>query len=374
MLRRTVGGQAKHSLPHHAARPSTRRSPTFPLKQMRYSALIRERGGVGYYPTSGIPFVHVDSGPVRAWPRLPRYELALLFPNGQTQHKPASGGPLTREDVRVARSRATRSSPPRSQPSSTCATSRRRRSRWPRPAPPALKVPAPQPASPPADAASPRWASSRLPAAPAAVGSRARAPQRARDARLAQTRPRPPICSRRRRTATRLAKLVAASLETTPQAAPARRSRAPAAAGRSSPRSSPTHAPAPTRPHRCGRADADQRLEQRLGAAGRVRRRPPRGAVLPALPDRALPDAIGLGRRRRARQARASRRRAHARSPRRPPDRAAAQAAPGTAGGRGDVGAAVPGRRRRRFRSGGGRAHARSPSGLASRSVRTTAR
>jgi hypothetical protein len=70
---------------------------------MRYSALVRERGGVGYYPTSGIPFVHVDSGPVRAWPRLPRYELALLFPNGHTQHSPASGGPLTPKDVRVAR-------------------------------------------------------------------------------------------------------------------------------------------------------------------------------------------------------------------------------------------------------------------------------
>jgi uncharacterized protein YcbK (DUF882 family) len=104
MLRRTVGGQAKHSL-HMRGMAIDATFPDIPVKQMRYSALIRERGGVGYYPTSGIPFVHVDSGPVRAWPRLPRYELALLFPNGKTQHKPASGGPLTPDDVRVARSR-----------------------------------------------------------------------------------------------------------------------------------------------------------------------------------------------------------------------------------------------------------------------------
>ena len=50
------------------------------MKQLRYSALIRERGGVGYYPTSAIPFVHVDTDRVRAWPRVPRIELALLFP------------------------------------------------------------------------------------------------------------------------------------------------------------------------------------------------------------------------------------------------------------------------------------------------------
>ncbi len=104
MLRRTRGGQAKKSY-HIRGKAIDAAFPDIPVKQMRYSALIRERGGVGYYPTSGIPFVHVDSGPVRAWPRLPRYELALLFPGGHTKHKPASGGPLTPRDVRVARAR-----------------------------------------------------------------------------------------------------------------------------------------------------------------------------------------------------------------------------------------------------------------------------
>lgn len=104
MLRRTVGGQASQSQ-HITGKAIDITFPDVPLKRMRYSALIRERGGVGYYPTSGIPFVHVDTSRVRAWPRLPRYELALLFPNGHTQHQPATGGPITTDDARVARAK-----------------------------------------------------------------------------------------------------------------------------------------------------------------------------------------------------------------------------------------------------------------------------
>jgi len=104
MLRRTVGGQASQSQ-HITGKAIDVTFPDVPLKRMRYSALIRERGGVGYYPTSGIPFVHVDTARVRAWPRLPRYELALLFPNGHTKHLPAEGGPISPDDVRVARSK-----------------------------------------------------------------------------------------------------------------------------------------------------------------------------------------------------------------------------------------------------------------------------
>ena len=102
MLRRTVGGQASESR-HVLGKAADVYFPDVPLRRLRYSALIRERGGVGYYPTSGSPFVHIDTGRVRAWPRLPRGELALLFPSGRTQHLPADGGPITREDVQVAR-------------------------------------------------------------------------------------------------------------------------------------------------------------------------------------------------------------------------------------------------------------------------------
>ncbi len=81
MLRRTSGGQARNSR-HITGQAADLTFPDVPLKQLRYSALIHERGGVGYYPASGLPFVHVDTGNVRHWPRMPRTELAMLFPAG----------------------------------------------------------------------------------------------------------------------------------------------------------------------------------------------------------------------------------------------------------------------------------------------------
>jgi uncharacterized protein YcbK (DUF882 family) len=102
MLRHTVGGQAKQSK-HMTGQAIDATFPDVPLKQIRWSAAIRQVGGIGYYPTSGVPFVHVDTGPVRAWPRLPRQELAFLFPDGRTKHQPADGGSISSDDVRRAR-------------------------------------------------------------------------------------------------------------------------------------------------------------------------------------------------------------------------------------------------------------------------------
>ena len=104
MLRRTRGGQAKRSQ-HILGKAMDVYFPDIPLKKLRYSALVRQVGGVGYYPTSAIPFVHIDTGRVRHWPRLPRYELALLFPSGHSKHRPVRGGPITPRDVRIAQSR-----------------------------------------------------------------------------------------------------------------------------------------------------------------------------------------------------------------------------------------------------------------------------
>jgi uncharacterized protein YcbK (DUF882 family) len=101
MLRHTRGGQARGSK-HITGQAIDLQFPDVSTKQLRNSALIRERGGVGYYPTSAIPFVHVDTGNVRHWPRLPRMELAILFPGGHSKHVPTDGKPLTKADFRTA--------------------------------------------------------------------------------------------------------------------------------------------------------------------------------------------------------------------------------------------------------------------------------
>lgn len=105
-LRRNVGGQASESR-HILGKAADVHFPDVPVKKIRYSALIQEKGGVGYYPTSALPFVHLDTDRVRSWPRLPRHELALLFPKGATRHAAADGGSITPDDVRAAKDRHT---------------------------------------------------------------------------------------------------------------------------------------------------------------------------------------------------------------------------------------------------------------------------
>ena len=66
-----------------------------PLEKLREAGVKHEVGGVGFYPTSGSPFVHMDTGGVRDWPtRLTREQLVRLFPNGKTLHLPSDGPPL----------------------------------------------------------------------------------------------------------------------------------------------------------------------------------------------------------------------------------------------------------------------------------------
>jgi len=68
--------------------------PGVPLAKLRAAGLRLQRGGVGFYPTSGSPFVHMDTGNIRHWPRIPREELARIFPDGRTVHIPSDGRPL----------------------------------------------------------------------------------------------------------------------------------------------------------------------------------------------------------------------------------------------------------------------------------------
>ncbi len=68
--------------------------PGIPLEQLRVIGLRLQRGGVGFYPESGSPFVHMDTGGIRMWPRMTREELARVFPDGRTVHIPTDGKPL----------------------------------------------------------------------------------------------------------------------------------------------------------------------------------------------------------------------------------------------------------------------------------------
>ena len=68
--------------------------PGVPLKKMREIGLRMQVGGVGYYPTSGSPFVHFDVGRARHWPRMSRSQLLAVFPHGNTIHVPSDGKPL----------------------------------------------------------------------------------------------------------------------------------------------------------------------------------------------------------------------------------------------------------------------------------------
>ena len=105
-LRKAGGGQAKHSQ-HILGKAMDVAFPDIPVQKLRYAGLVREMGGVGYYPTSGVPFVHIDTGPVRMWPSMPRYELALLFPKGHTKYLPADRRPINVADVGYARAHFT---------------------------------------------------------------------------------------------------------------------------------------------------------------------------------------------------------------------------------------------------------------------------
>lgn len=98
-LRSKGGGQAKRSR-HILGMAADVHFPDIPVRELRDSALIRQRGGVGYYPTSGLPFVHMDVGRVRHWPRISRPQLASLFPSGYSKHVPSDGRPLNKSDAK----------------------------------------------------------------------------------------------------------------------------------------------------------------------------------------------------------------------------------------------------------------------------------
>jgi uncharacterized protein YcbK (DUF882 family) len=64
------------------------------LTKLREAGLRLQRGGVGFYPGSGWPFVHMDVGSIRHWPRMTHDQLVKVFPDGRTVHIPSDGKPL----------------------------------------------------------------------------------------------------------------------------------------------------------------------------------------------------------------------------------------------------------------------------------------
>ncbi len=76
--------------------------PGVPASKLREIGFRKHVGGVGYYPSSGSPFVHLDTGSVRAWPRMTTAQLQQIFPDGKTMHIPSNGVPLSQEGYRLA--------------------------------------------------------------------------------------------------------------------------------------------------------------------------------------------------------------------------------------------------------------------------------
>jgi uncharacterized protein YcbK (DUF882 family) len=93
MLRRKSEGVAQFSQ-HTLGKAMDFFIPGVPLAELRNIGLRLQRGGIGFYPTSGSPFVHLDVGNVRHWPSISREELVRIFPDGRTVHVPSDGHPL----------------------------------------------------------------------------------------------------------------------------------------------------------------------------------------------------------------------------------------------------------------------------------------
>jgi uncharacterized protein YcbK (DUF882 family) len=101
MLRRRSTGVARFSQ-HMLGHAMDFFIPDVPLEQIRFAGLRLQRGGVGFYPTSGSPFVHLDTGSIRHWPRMTHDQLARVFPDGRTVHVPTDGKPLAGYQLALA--------------------------------------------------------------------------------------------------------------------------------------------------------------------------------------------------------------------------------------------------------------------------------
>jgi uncharacterized protein YcbK (DUF882 family) len=93
MLRRRSRQVAEHSQ-HMEGRAIDAHFVDVGTARIRDIAMRMQSGGVGFYPTGITPWVHIDSGSVRYWPRMSRDALTRLFPDGKTVFIPSDGQPM----------------------------------------------------------------------------------------------------------------------------------------------------------------------------------------------------------------------------------------------------------------------------------------
>ena len=98
MLRRRSRQVAEHSQ-HMEGRAIDAHFIDVGTGRIRDIAMQMQSGGVGFYPTGATPWVHIDSGSVRYWPRMSRDALARLFPDGKTVFIPSDGQPMPGYDL-----------------------------------------------------------------------------------------------------------------------------------------------------------------------------------------------------------------------------------------------------------------------------------
>ncbi|MGO9400756.1 MAG: DUF882 domain-containing protein [Xanthobacteraceae bacterium] len=101
VLRRRSNGVARFSQ-HMLGHAMDFYIPGVQLDHLRAIGLRLQRGGVGFYPTSGSPFVHMDTGGIRMWPRMSREQLVRVFPDQRTVYLPSDGRPLAGYDLALA--------------------------------------------------------------------------------------------------------------------------------------------------------------------------------------------------------------------------------------------------------------------------------
>jgi uncharacterized protein YcbK (DUF882 family) len=97
MLRRRSSGVAKFSQ-HMLGKAMDFYIPGVALEKLREAGLRASRGGVGFYPSSN--FVHLDTGSVRHWPRMPEAEFAKVMAKG-----PLTAVASRKTDTKVASAR-----------------------------------------------------------------------------------------------------------------------------------------------------------------------------------------------------------------------------------------------------------------------------